>query len=145
MMAAVRNKNTRPEMALRSALHGRGLRYRLHPKNVPGKPDIAWQGLRIAVFVDGDFWHGNAWRVRGLADPRDQFPTNADWWMAKMARNRERDTEVNRRLTESGWTVLRIWESDIVADLASAADRVVQEVRDARLKKATRVRLRLAR
>ena len=132
MMAAVRNKNTRPEVALRSALHARGLRYRVHPKHVPGHPDLVWHGLRVAIFVDGDFWHGNAWRIRGLSDPSLQFPTNTEWWMAKMRRNEARDAEVNGQLAEEGWAVIRIWESDILANVDAAAERVMAALRLAR-------------
>ena len=83
MMAAVRNKDSKAELALRRQLHARGLRYRLHARDLPGRPDLVIRKYRLAVFVDGDFWHGNAWKVRGLARFEDQFPSNRDFWVEK--------------------------------------------------------------
>lgn len=124
-MSRVRSKDTKPELALRSALHGRGLRYRLHARDVPGRPDLVIRSKRVAIFVDGDFWHGNAWRVRGLPRLEDQFPTRTEWWVAKITRNMERDREVSAALEAAGWRVIRIWESDVLADPQAAAERVI--------------------
>lgn len=126
MMAAVRNKDSKAELALRRALHARGVRYRLHAKDVPGRPDIVFRSRRIAVFVDGDYWHGNAWRLRGLPSLEEMFPTNRDFWVAKIERNMARDREVNQELAARGWTVVRIWESDVLANPDEAAGRVVE-------------------
>jgi DNA mismatch endonuclease (patch repair protein) len=128
MMAAVRGKDTKAEMALRRALHRRGLRYRLHPSDLPGRPDIVIRSKRLAVFADGDMWHGNAWRLRGLNRLEDMFPTNTEFWTKKIRRNMERDREVTARLTEEGWTVVRVWESDILADPELAAQKVLDAV-----------------
>ena len=125
MMAAVRGKDTKAELALRRALHRRGLRYRLHPSDVPGRPDIVIRSRRLAVFADGDMWHGNAWRLRGLSRLEDMFPTNTEFWTKKIRRNMERDREVTARLTKEGWTVVRIWESEILADPDAAARKVL--------------------
>ena len=130
MMAAVRNKNSRAELALRRALHARGVRYRLHAKDVVGKPDIVVRKYRLAVFVDGDLWHGNAWRVRGLSRLEDLFPSRTDWWVAKIRRNVARDGEVSERLATDGWTVVRLWESDVLADPIAASARVIDALRD---------------
>ena len=124
MMAAVRNKDSKAELALRRQLHARGLRYRLHARDLPGRPDLVIRKYRLAVFVDGDFWHGNAWKVRGLARFEDQFPTNRDFWLAKIRRNMQRDQDVTAALVASGWTVVRLWESEVLASPAAAADRV---------------------
>lgn len=129
MMAAVRNKDSRAELMLRRELHRRGLRYRLHAKSVPGRPDLVFPRRRLAVFVDGDFWHGNAWRLRGLERLEDLFPTRTEWWSAKIRRNMERDQEVTAALLGLGWRVLRFWESDILADPAVPAETVVKAVR----------------
>lgn len=128
-MAAVRNKDSKAELALRRALHTRGLRYRLHAKDVPGRPDVVFRQRRVAVFVDGDYWHGNAWRLRGLASLEEMFPTNRDFWVKKIEGNMARDREVSQTLTEQGWTVIRVWESDVLADPQAAADRVEQALR----------------
>jgi DNA mismatch endonuclease (patch repair protein) len=129
MMAKVRNKDSKAELALRRALHARGLRYRLHARDVLGRPDVVIRAKRLAVFVDGDFWHGNAHRLRGLDRLEDLFPNRTDWWMAKLTRTMERDREVTAGLIAQGWTVVRIWESDVLASPEDAADRVVAALR----------------
>lgn len=130
MMAAVRGKDSRAELALRRELHRRGIRYRLHARDVKGKPDIVIRSRKLAVFVDGDFWHGNAHRVRGLRRMEDLFPTNREWWMAKIRRNVERDQEVTQALREDGWRVVRLWESEVLPDPVAAADVVIAALRD---------------
>lgn len=112
-MASVRARDTRPELAVRRALWAAGLRYRVDYREAPGRPDIAFPGRRLAVFIDGDFWHGNAWRIRGLDRPEEMFPSRAKWWLAKIRRNVERDREVDRLLAQAGWRVLRFWESEV--------------------------------
>jgi len=128
-MAAVRGKDTKAELALRRALHRRGLRYRLHPSDVFGRPDIVIRSRRLAVFADGDMWHGNAWRLRGLSRLEDMFPNNTAFWTKKIRRNIERDREVTARLQEEGWTVVRLWESDILTDPDAAADEVLEALK----------------
>lgn len=123
-MAAVKNKDSRAELALRRELHARGLRYRLHGRDVTGCPDLVVRSRRVAVFVDGDFWHGNAHRLRGLDRLEDLFPTNREFWKAKIARNVERDRKVTAALKASGWRVVRLWESDVLQSPTEAADRV---------------------
>ena len=112
-------------MALRRALHRRGLRFRLHPSDVFGRPDIVIRSRRLAVFADGDMWHGNAWRLRGPEPPRGHVPQQHGVLDEKIRRNMERDREVTARLTEEGWTVVRVWESDILADPDVAAKKIV--------------------
>jgi DNA mismatch endonuclease, patch repair protein len=129
-MAAVRNKNTGPEIALRKALHARGLRYRLNSP-LAGRPDLVFQGARAAVFVDGDYWHGNAWRTRGFASFEAYYGrgSNAEFWLAKIRRNVRRDEDVTNKLTSQGWRVIRVWESDIDADADEAAAVVAASIR----------------
>jgi len=126
IMAAVRARDTRPEMALRRALFARGFRYRASPRRVPGTPDIVFLRAKVAVFVDGDFWHGNAWRSRGAASTDDMLARwrNPDFWRAKIRANVERDRRVDAELLLSGWRVVRLWESEIAADLAACVGRV---------------------
>ncbi len=125
MMAAVRSKDSKAELALRRALHSRGVRFRLHARDIEGRPDIVIRSKRLAVFVDGDMWHGNAWRLRGLERLEDMFPTNTGFWTRKISRNMERDRLVTNRLAEQGWTVVRVWESDVLPDPEAAAQRVL--------------------
>ncbi|SFI01356.1 T/G mismatch-specific endonuclease [Selenomonas ruminantium] len=115
-------KDTKPELILRKELWARGLRYRKNFNKLPGKPDIVLTRQKIAIFVDGDFWH-----ARGYQDnPGAQVGSNKEYWQKKLARNVERDKEVNDELTEAGWLVLRFWESDIKKDLTSCIHQVEQ-------------------
>lgn len=116
IMSRVRAKDTKPEMIVRKALWARGYRYRLHRRDLPGRPDLVFPASRLAVFVDGDLWHGNAWKVRELPSLASLFPTHTDWWVSKIERNMERDREVTAALESEGWTVARFWESEILAD-----------------------------
>lgn len=127
MMARVKSKDSKAELALRRELHQRGLRYRLHARDVPGRPDVVIRSRRLAVFVDGDFWHGNPeeWRRRGLPDMAAMFPSRTDWWVAKITATIERDRRVTETLTREGWTVVRLWESEVLAAPAAAARRVL--------------------
>jgi DNA mismatch endonuclease Vsr len=117
-MSRVRTRDTAPELALRRALWYAGVRgWRLHPRTVPGRPDLAWIGRKIAVFVDGAFWHGHPDYYRGQSGP---------FWDEKIARNRRRDAEVNRRLEEEGWRVLRLWDFEVERAPAECAARVAR-------------------
>ncbi len=127
IMGRVHAKDSKAELALRRALHQAGLRYRLHARDVLGRPDLVIRSRHLAVFVDGDLWHGNPdeARRRGRDSLADLFPTRTEWWMTKIARNVERDRAVTEALTEAGWTVVRLWESEVLADPHEAARRVL--------------------
>ena len=107
-MRAVRSRDTGPEMAVRRLAHGMGYRYRLHRKDLPGAPDLAFPSRRKAVFVHGCFWH---WHdcPRGDRMPK----SNREYWTRKLSRNRSRDAEHRVRLRSMGWDVLTIWECQI--------------------------------
>jgi DNA mismatch endonuclease (patch repair protein) len=107
-----RNKarGTEAELALRRQLWTLGLRYRLHARDLPGKPDIVFRRKRVAVFVDGDFWHGRHWEER-----RSKLASghNAGYWLAKIGYNRDRDRHNTTLLETAGWRVIRLWETDV--------------------------------
>lgn len=126
-MAGSRGKDTKPEILLRSYLHRRGLRFRKNLKGLPGTPDIAFVGAKVAVFVDGDFWHG---RELDEDMARGRFSANRDFWAAKLKRNVERDRQVDLALATQGWKVLRFWESDVKAGASEIADTIANELRD---------------
>lgn len=131
IMSAVRGHDTKPELMLRSELHRRGLRFRKNDPRLVGRPDLTFAGPRVAVFVDGDFFHGHSWRARGFESFDAQFDglSNAEFWRAKITRNVERDREVGRALRRDGWVVVRVRESDVLRDASRVADRVERRVR----------------
>lgn len=112
-MRAIRRRDSKPELALRSALHRMGLRFRVDfPVPVDGRsprPDIAFTRRRVAVFVDGCFWHG-------CPEHGGRPSKNANYWNPKIARNMERDAEQTARLEAAGWSVVRVWEHESLAD-----------------------------
>lgn len=132
VMRANRGRDTQPELLLRRELHARGVRYRVHARDVLGRPDLVIRRLKLAVFVDGDFWHGNRWRLRGLSSLEEDIASNHAYWVPKITRNIERDQRVSAALADAGWTVVRIWESDVREDVAAAADRVQEAIHAAR-------------
>ncbi|MAD75697.1 MAG: very short patch repair endonuclease [Rheinheimera sp.] len=106
-MAAIRNKNTRPELMLRKQLHAAGFRYRLNVKEMPGKPDIVLPKYKTVIFVHGCFWHLHNCLLF-------KWPsTRAEWWKVKLMTNRQRDLEAQDKLMELGWRVLVVWECEI--------------------------------
>jgi len=108
-MRQIRSKDTAPELAIRKLCRGIGFTgYRIHRKDLPGKPDLAWIGRKLAVFVHGCFWHGHDC-AEGLRKPK----SNQDYWIPKIERNRQRDSENIAALHSAGWNVIVIWECEI--------------------------------
>ena len=124
IMSAIKAKDTRPELALRKELWRRELRYRKNYKKLPGKPDIVFPRVRLVVFCDGDFWHGHNWAIRGYGSLENELRRYSKTWADKISRNIQRDERINKELESLGWRVLRIWESDIKADVKRCGDRV---------------------
>lgn len=124
-LSKIKASETKGEKLLRSTLWRLGLRFRKNVRQLPGKPDVVFTREKVAVFCDGDFWHGRNWRKdKG----RLQRGPNAPYWVAKIAANRERDKRYNKELRRAGWSVLRFWESDVCADSARVALEVAKEV-----------------
>ena len=124
IMARVRSSDTKPEIALRKALWGRGYRYRKNVKKVPGKPDICFMGLKIAIFCDSEFWHGKYY-LENRRIPK----SNTNFWVSKFKRNIARDEEVNATLVSMGWIVLRFWEDDIKKNLNEVVKCVEEAIK----------------
>ncbi len=124
-MSRQANRDTSPEVAVRRLLYAAGYRYRLHRK-VPGMPrrtiDIAFPGTKVAVFLDGCFWHG-------CPEHATQPKANKEWWRQKLDRNISRDLETTERLSEEGWVVLRFWEHESPDAVAGRVAQVVTERR----------------
>jgi len=106
-MASIHSKNTKPEMVVRRILFGLGFRYRLHRKDLPGTPDIAFISREKAIFVHGCFWHTHQ-ECKSARIPK----SNVEYWVAKLRRNQERDLHNQLELTDSGWGVLVVWECE---------------------------------
>lgn len=123
-MSAIRGKDTKPELLLRKALWKLGRRYRVR-YNLPGRPDIVFPADRIAIFIDGCFWHS-------CPEHFQQPETNAEFWKDKIQRNILRDKKVTQQLTKEGWTVLRFWEHDIKNDLDACINKVIRVLEDKR-------------
>ncbi len=117
IMASVGTRNTKPELQLRKSLHRLGYRFRLHPKDLPGKPDLVFRTRRKAIFVHGCFWHGHECKWGRLPKSR------LDYWMPKIRANRERDERTVATLRELGWSVAEVWQCEL-KDMDSAVGRV---------------------
>lgn len=122
-MQNIRSKDTQIEVLLRKALFSKGIRYRKNYEKLPGKPDIVLTKYKIAIFCDGEFFHGKDWEV---LKPRLQKSNNSEFWINKISKNRERDDEVNKKLLFMGWTVIRFWETDIKKHTEDCV-RVIEE------------------
>ena len=107
-MANIKGKNTKAEVFLRKALWANSIRFRIHVKNMPGKPDIVINKYRLAIFVDGGFWHGFQWQIK-----KTKLKTNAQFWIPKIERNMQRDLNNKEKLEGAGYTVMRFWNHDI--------------------------------
>lgn len=115
-------KDTVPEMLVRKALWSRGVRYRLHVSRLPGKPDIVFTRERVVVFIDGDFWHGRNWEE---LEKKLRHRANAEYWISKIQYNRTRDHDQRKALEEQGWTVVQLWETEIIKNIEEAIEKVV--------------------
>lgn len=124
-MSRIRSKDTKIEVELRRELWSRGLHYRKNVETIPGKPDIAFIGKKVAIFCDSEFWHGFDWENR-----KNDIKTHREFWISKIERNIQRDLEVNQLLEEQGWIVLRFWGKEIQKDLSGCADRIEKVVRE---------------
>lgn len=126
-MRRVRSQNTTPERLLQQALRAAGVRFRKCAANLPGKPDIVIHSKRVAIFIDGDFWHGGQWSRRRLASLDDQFreTESRDYWLRKIRRNMDRDCRVSAELLDAGWSVIRLWESEVIRDPGRSVERVL--------------------
>jgi DNA mismatch endonuclease (patch repair protein) len=121
-----RSSDTAHERVLRTVLWKSGLRYRKNVKALPGKPDIVFPTARVAVFCDGDFWHGRDWQ---RLSRKLRTGANASYWIPKIKANRNRDRRNGRLLEREGWTVIRVWETDIHRDPEQATHMIAELIR----------------
>ena len=123
-----RAQDTAHERTLRKLLWQGGLRYRKNVKALPGKPDIVFTTGRVAIFCDGDFWHGRYWQQLSR---KLSTGANPSYWLHKIESNRQRDRRTDESLRKAGWTVLRFWETDILGDPERVAVEIAKIVRGA--------------
>lgn len=108
-MKNIKSQNTKPEIFFRKFLWERGLRYRKNYKNLPGTPDIVFFSKKIAVFIDGEFWHGFNWEKN-----KEKIQTRREYWIPKIEKNMRRDQEVTLQLKSMGWKVIRFWGKEVL-------------------------------
>jgi DNA mismatch endonuclease Vsr len=128
-MQAVKAHGSFIEITLAKALWKKGYRYRKNNKSVFGKPDLTFKQLKIAVFIDGDFWHGKNWK-----DRKHDHKSNQVFWHKKIERNMQRDKEVNSQLLKEGWKVLRFWGDDIKQNLQSCIIKIEETIYETKRK-----------
>lgn len=129
-MVNVKSKDTKPELLLRSALHARGLRFRKHADRLPGKPDVVFGPVKVAIFIDGDYWHG--W------DFEQRRHGMSEYWLKKIGGNMARDRRNRAALRAQGWSVIRVWEHQVMKDLEGTVDRIEKLIRGRRNVQASR-------
>ncbi|MCL2210555.1 MAG: very short patch repair endonuclease [Treponema sp.] len=122
-MSRIRSKNTSIEILLCKALWREGVRYRKNYFKLPGKPDIAVTKYKIAIFCDGELWHGKNWVNR-----KDEIKTNNDYWVKKIERNIERDNKVEKELERMGWVIFRYWGNDIKNNLSGCVNEIKEAI-----------------
>lgn len=121
LMSKIKGKNTKPEIAFRKVLWAAGVRYRTDVKTLPGKPDIANKSKKLAIFIDGEFWHGYNW-----GEKKEKIKSNRGFWIPKIERNMQRDQEINQTLKKMGFQVFRFWEHELKKDLVRCVTDVIQ-------------------
>jgi DNA mismatch endonuclease (patch repair protein) len=129
-MSKIKSKNTSIEVSLRKALWKAGIRYRKNYKKLPGSPDVAITKHRIAIFCDGEFWHGKDWEII-----RPKIQSNREYWTQKIERNMDRDYETERSLCGMGWTVMRLWGAEIQKDLSGCVEEIEDLIFQSKMEK----------
>jgi len=125
-MSRIRGKDTKPEILVRKFLHSKGLRYRLHDKNIPGKPDLVLKKFNTVVFIHGCFWHGHE-NCKYFKLPE----TRKEWWKEKIEKNKERDLKNIKKLKEFGWNVIVIWECQLKENKNNTLLSVLRKIKNA--------------
>ena len=122
-MSHIRSKNTSIEILLRKALWHEGIRYQKNLRTLPGKPDIAITKYKIAIFCDGEFWHGKNWETK-----KNTIKSNREYWLPKIERNIMRDNKNDKKLENMGWTVFRFWGNEINKNLAGCVNEIKETI-----------------
>jgi DNA mismatch endonuclease (patch repair protein) len=124
IMRKIKGRDTKPEIILRKSLWARGYRYRISPKDMPGKPDIVFRKNKLVIFVDGEFWHGYDWDNK-----KRRIKNNREYWLPKIEKNMARDSNNNSYYKYNGWRVLRFWQNDIMKNLTNCIDQIEKVIK----------------
>jgi len=119
LMQKIKSNKTSPEVILQKFLRKYGLKFKINYRNLPGNPDIVLVNKKIAIFIDGEFWHGYLW-----AEKKKKLKANRSYWIPKIERNIRRDKETNKKLKKQGWKVLRFWQQQITKDLEKCINKI---------------------
>ncbi|RKF31933.1 very short patch repair endonuclease [Sphingobacterium siyangense] len=119
IMSKIRSRNSKPELILRRALWSKNIRFRLHDKSLPGTPDIVIKKYKLAIFVDGEFWHGFEWNNK-----RETIKSYRLFWIPKIERNMQKDVRVNKALRDMDYVVFRFWTQDILKNLPKVLNQI---------------------
>jgi len=122
-MSNIKSNNTSIESMLRKSLWHEGIRYKKNVRTLPGKPDIAITKYKLAIFCDGELWHGKDWEIK-----KNTFKTNRDYWITKIERNIMRDNNIEKELENIGWVVLRFWGKDINKNLKACVNEIKETI-----------------
>ncbi len=125
LMSKIKAQDTKPELKVRKALWNLGLRYRKNVKKLPGCPDIVFNKYKLAVFIDGEFWHGFNWEEK-----QSRIKTNRGFWIPKIERNMQRDGQNNKLLSDCGWHVMRFWEKQVKKDFDRCINSIVNYIQN---------------
>lgn len=125
-MSRIRSKNTKPEVLIRKYLHGKGFRFRINVKNLPGKPDIVLSKYKTVIFINGCFWHGHE-NCKYFVIPK----TRTEWWLEKINRNKENDEKALTALRLKGWRIINVWECELknTQVFSERAEKLLEEIR----------------
>ena len=124
-MQSNKSKGTKPELLLAKSMWKLGLRYRKNVSNILGKPDFCFKKYKIAIFVDGEFWHGKDWKEK-----KSKITSNRDFWIKKIEKNMQRDAETSQALRNNGWLVFRFWGKDIEKHASEIAEKIYNAIKN---------------
>ncbi len=125
MMSKIKNSGSLIERMLAREMWKIGLRYRKNDATIFGKPDFTFKKYKIAIFCDGDFWHGRDWETK-----KNEHKTNVEFWHQKIAKNIERDKIVNLELKKNGWIVIRFWGNDVIKDVNKCVQYIIEQINE---------------
>jgi len=127
-MGKIKSTNTQVEVMLRKKLWAKGIRYRKNNKEILGCPDISIKKYKIAIFIDGDFWHGFNWREK-----KRKIKNNREYWIKKIEGNMQRDAKINKNLKKQGWCVIRFWEHEVKKDSNRCIEQIYKKISNSSL------------